>query len=132
MIHIESLVSPGHTVTVDGYSRNILADDYRAVAPDTFAVATRQAGPAPRMFTDGTADLPAFCASALDPALLLQIPALCRHYAAAEPDPAVVHSLFERCAADEHARLDHQGLSDAIGRIRAWASGRMDRKPEQV
>ena len=132
MITMNSTVSPGHQVTVDGYSRNEPADEYRQVNADTYAVASQKAGPPPKAFQGGHADLPAFTASGVDPQLLLQLPYRCRHYTAADGDAATVHGIFEQYAHDEHATLDHQGLTDAIGRIRDWASGRIDRPTADV
>jgi len=72
------------------------------------------------MFTGGTADLPAFTASGIDPRLLLELPYRLRHYAAALADPVEVHGLFEQHSTDPHAAAPHQGLDEAVARVRAW------------
>jgi hypothetical protein len=124
-----SLISGhGHRVNIDPYGLNPLAQDYRQVNPDTYGVALSKAGPPPKMFSQGTADLPAFTASGIDPQLLLKLPYTARHAAAAEPGLSAVHALFEQ--ADPYLTLPHEGLDAAIGRVRDWASGRMDMSPE--
>jgi hypothetical protein len=126
-----SLISgPNHWVSIDAHGLNPLAEDYRGVNPDTYGVSVSKAGPPPKMFSGGTADLPAFLASGLDPQLLLQLPATARHAAAAEPDVAKVHAIFEQAGSDPYLTIGHEGLDAAIGRVRAWASGRMDKTTE--
>ena len=127
-----SLISgPTHQVTIDAHGANPLAEDYRQVNADTYGVALSKAGPPPKMFSGGTADRPPFTASGLDPRLLDQLPYTARHAAAAEPDMAKVHSLFEQASTDPHLTIPHDGLHAAIGRIRDWASGRMDKQVAQ-
>lgn len=113
-ITIPSLVSPGAKVTIDPYKRNPIVDDAMQCTmriPKT---------PAPRMFGAGASDTPVFCASGLDPNLLLRLPYGVRHHAAASADPAEVHAIFEQYAADPYARIAHQGFDEAVQRVRAW------------
>src|SRR4051812_26420822 len=84
-----SLISPGAQVTINPWATNPLADDALQVS------ALKPKAPAPKMFTGGTADLPAFTASGIDPRLLLDLPFTCRHYVAALASPVEVHGLFE-------------------------------------
>lgn len=126
-IERQSLVSgQGHRVTVDVHARNPLADDYRQVNPENYAISESKAGPPPKMFAQGTADLPAFTASGIEPSALLQLPYTARHAAAAMPDLASVHNLFENEAGNPDLHIDHPGLHQAIGRMRDWAAGRAD------
>ncbi len=127
MITITSLIAPPAKVSIDPYGPNPLAEDYQQVSPTTFKTSTTNAGPVPKMFTGGTADLPMFTASGLDPKLLSQLPYTARHYVAALPDLAVVHSIFEEHADDPYLTYRHEGLDAAIRRVTDWASGRMDR-----
>jgi hypothetical protein len=133
MIMIESLIVGSHArVEVDPYGANPLTEDCRQAAPAAFNAAVVKAGPPPKLFTDGTADLPAFTAVGFDPAELMRLPALTRHHVASVADPATVHHLFEELTSDPYARIDHPGLQDAILRVRDWASGRMDRDAGQL
>lgn len=116
-VQVPSAFDRAHMVTIDVYGRNPLVDDVRQLSRGGGA------GTPPKMFTDGTADLPAFTAAGFDPVMLLQLPYTCRHYAAAVDDRAGVARLFEECSADPYAYLDHEGLRDAIGRVRKWAIG---------
>jgi hypothetical protein len=132
MITMDSLiVGPRAKVEVDPYGMNPLAEDCRQASPAAYNVALAKAGPPPKLFTDGTADLPAFTAAGFDPVELMRLPALTRHHVASVADPAIVHRLFEELASDPYARIDHPGLRDAILRVRDWASGRMDRDRDQ-
>lgn len=105
----------GHQVTIDPYGTNPLEEDARQNLRGI-----RMSGQAPKMFAGGTEDLPAFTATGLDPRLLLKLPYGVRHYAAAEPSLAAVHGIFERSAGNPHMRLDHEGLTEAIGRVSHW------------
>ena len=128
-----SLVSgSNYWVNLDAHGVNPLAEDYRQVNAGTYQVAENKAGPPPKMFAGGTADLPPFLASGLNPQLLLQLPYTARHAAAAEPDVAKVHAIFEQSSEDPHLIVAHEGLNAAVGRVRAWASGRMDKSPEAL
>lgn len=119
-------------VSLDVYGLNPLADDFRQVNPATYDVALSKAGPPPKMFAGGTADLPAFTASGIDPTHLLKLPYTARHHAAALADPSAAHGIFEQYADDPHVVFDHEGLQAAVVRMREWASGRMDRLPTDV
>lgn len=104
-----------HQVSIDPYGKNPLEQDARQNLRGV-----RMRGTAPKMFMGGSEDLPPFTASGLDPRLLLKLPYQVRHYAAAEASLAAVHGLFEQYADMPHARLDHQGLGEAIGRVSHW------------
>lgn len=104
-----------HQVSIDPYGKNPLEQDARQNLRGM-----RMRGTAPKMFMGGSEDLPPFTASGLDPRLLLKLPYQVRHYAAAEPSLAAVHGLFEQYVDMPHARLDHQGLGEAIGRVAQW------------
>jgi hypothetical protein len=128
MITIDSLIVGSRArVEVDPYAPNPLAEDCRQAAPAAYNAALEKAGPPPKLFTEGTADLPAFTAAGFDPAELMRLPALTRHFVASVADPATVHRLFEELTSDPYGRIDHPGFQDAILRVRDWASGRMDR-----
>lgn len=120
-IDIVSLVSPPAPARVDPYAINPLADDYLSVNAVKFSQARRRAGAPPKMFCDGLVHLPPITASGMDPTFLSWLPYGCRHYAAALPTEAEVHDLFQRHSADPRARFDHEGLDEAIARVRAWA-----------
>lgn len=125
---MSSIVSGGQfRVTIDPYGLNPLAEDYRQVNAETYDLALSKAGPPPKMFASGAADLPAFTASGIDPKLLLMLPFTARHYVAALTDAANVHGIFEQDAADPYARFDHEGFTSAVTRMRDWAGGRLDR-----
>lgn len=126
-IRVESLIAPPSTAEYDPYAANVPAEDFLSVNPATFQVALSAAGPPPKMFSGGTADLPAFTASGLDVRQLMKLPALTRHWAAAEPDLAKVHGFFEQYSDDGYSRVEHEGLNVALERVRDWAMGRDDR-----
>jgi hypothetical protein len=131
-IVIDSLILGSRVkVEIDPYATNVLAEDCRQASTAAYKVALAKAGPPPKMFTDGTADLPAFTAAGFDPDRLLRLPALARHYVAAVADPSTVHQLFEQLAADPSAYIHHPGLTEAVVRVRDWASGGMDRDRDQ-
>lgn len=127
VVEIRSLIAPPALVSIDPYGRNPLAEDYRQVNKTTYDLAVSKAGMPPKMFTGGTADLPLFTASGLDVALLLKLPYGARHYAASLTDPGVLHAFYELHADDPYAHVQHEGLEEAVRRVRDWASGRMDR-----
>jgi hypothetical protein len=120
-VTLPSLLAPGRQVTVDPYGRNPLADEARQLFPGLAALAAA-ALPAPRMFTDGTEDVPIFTASGVNPEmLLLRLPYRVRHAAAAEPSmDLVLGDLFPRYAGNPYAHLEHLGLTNAVDRVRAW------------
>jgi hypothetical protein len=131
-IQITSLVAGNqYRVNIDPWALNPLADDLHQANPTVYTIAVQRAGPPPKMFTDGIADLPAFTSSGLDPGELLRLPYTLRHHAASLSDRAQLHGLFEEYSSDPYARVDHTGLREAILRVRAWASGRMDRDAGQ-
>lgn len=121
-----SLVSPSARVSIDVYGLNPIAEDYRQVNAANYQVSTAKAGAPPKMFASGTADLPAFTASGIDPQLLLRLPYTARHYVAALPDTAAALAIFEDDATNPDLTLGHRGLQDAIARVRNWAAGRAD------
>ena len=132
-IQTTSLISgQGFRITIDPYGLNPLADDYRQVNDGTYRIALSKAGPPPKMFAGGSADLPAFTASGIDPQLLLKLPFTARHAVAALPDVATVHAIFEDDADNPDLFIDHPGLQAAIVRVRNWAAGRMDITPEVI
>ncbi|SDO18973.1 hypothetical protein SAMN04515671_0086 [Nakamurella panacisegetis] len=120
-VAIDSIFGGGEVV-VDPWSINLVADDFAASNPWTSAQALAEA-PAPKMFSGGTADTPPFTASGIDPQFLLQMPAYTRHALAAEPERAAVALAFEQDSTNPYALYSHQGLTDAIARIRTWAAG---------
>ena len=122
MITITSLINTSAQVSIDPYAINPLADDYAAVNPARYTDAVRYGGPPPRMFDDGTRDLPAATASGVDPYFLGWLPYGVRHYAADLPTEEQVHALFERHSGDPRARYDHAGFDDAVARLQAWAT----------
>lgn len=105
-------------VKIDPWGRNPLADDARQLA-----AGVPLKGAPPKMFMGGTADLPVFTSTGLDPSQLLKLPYQCRHYAAAEKSLDVVHGIFEQHATNPHASMTHQGLTEALGRVRDWMFG---------
>jgi len=109
-------------VLVDPWAVNLLADDMAASNPWAYSIAITE-GPPPQMFTGGSSDLPLFCSSGLDPQLLLHLPALTRHYVAAEPSMAIVQSIFEASSTDPYAAYASDGLEAARSRMKLWASG---------
>lgn len=124
IITIDSLIVPSAQVTIDPYGTNPLADEHKQYDPGY--VQRRQLaggwpGLAPKLFTSGSEDLPAFTASGIDPQLLLRLPYRIRHYAAAMVSPDQVYELFERHAADPFAHIPHPGLDEAVRRVRRWA-----------
>jgi hypothetical protein len=128
MITISSLIiGPRAKIEMDPYGTNPLADDCRQATPAAYNAALAKAGPPPKLFTDGTADLPAFTAAGFDPAELLRLPALTRHHVASVADTVTVHGLFEQLTSNPYAHIEHPGLTEAILRVRDWASGRRDR-----
>ncbi len=119
-------------MTVNLYAANPLADAAREGDPAWYA-AISAAVPAPKMFAGGTADLPAFTASGIDPQLLLRLPYGVRHAAAAEPNLAAAHTMFESYGNEPTAVVDHPGLQDAQDRVNAWwtSTDPDTRTPEQ-
>lgn len=111
-------------VLIDPWAPNALADDLAQSNPWAYAQALVD-GPVPRMFANGTSDLPAFTASGIDPKLLLQVPAATRHALAAEPDIAVVQQKFEQDSTNPVAVYGHAGLDAAVSRLRSWAAGKV-------
>ena len=122
---VASSFSSGAEVNVDPWSVNVLADDLEQSNAWVYAQAIAD-GPPPKMFANGTADLPAFTASGIDPQLLLQVPGLCRHALAAEPNIAVVQASFEQDSTNPTAAYASAGLASAVQRMRVWAAGTFD------
>jgi hypothetical protein len=115
----------------DPYSANPILEDMRSRDAAHFD-ALQEIAPPPRLFAGGTADLPSFTSSGIDPKLLLQLPYGIRHHAAAEPDVAAVHALFEQFAHTPDAVIKHPGLDDAWQRVEQWFDQEADaRTPEQ-
>ena len=111
----------GGAVRIDPWAANALADDLAASNPWTFQQAVSEA-PVPKMFANGTADIPIFTASGIDPNLLLQMPYGTRHYLAAASDRGEVMAAFERDSTNAYAMYGHDGLTAAIARLRTWAT----------
>ena len=103
----------------DPYAVNPLADMIRERDPFKFeqVLAVKEA---PKLFAGGTADVPAFTASGIDPQLLLQLPVGIRHAAAANPNIVQVHSWFEEYAGFPEVEIDHEGLRAAKLRVEDW------------
>jgi hypothetical protein len=116
----------------DPYGINPLADEIRERDPFRFEEVSKFAEP-PKLFANGTADVPAFTASGIDPQHLLKLPVGIRHAAAANPDIVQVHSWFEEYAGIPEAEIDHDGLRAAKLRVEDWlANTDTDpRTPEQ-
>ncbi|GAB4067796.1 hypothetical protein GCM10028777_24970 [Angustibacter speluncae] len=129
-IEVPSVVTEGRRTRIDPYAVNPIADDYRGVNAETYAVALGESEP-PRLFGNGRSHVPTTTASGLDPERLLDLPYAIRHAVAAEPDPAVVHGLIEQYGHDPHARIDHEGLTAAIRRVSDWASGKTYRDAQK-
>lgn len=107
---------------VDHYGPNPLAEAAQARDPRRFEEVASVLEP-PKMFANGSADHPIFCASGIDPRELLRLPAQMRHAVAAEPDINRVFRYFEDFAANPDfadARLDHPGLREAEQRMNDW------------
>ena len=119
-------------MTVDNYSTNPLADQARLMDPRRFEEVVTVKAP-PKLFAGGTADVPAFTASGIDPELLLRLPAGMRHAAASEPDITTVHRWFEEYAGVAEAVIDTPGWREAKDRVRDWMDNTdLDtRTPEQ-
>ncbi len=116
----------------DAYGTNPLAEEIRERDPYRFAQVAAVKAP-PKMFANGTADVPAFTASGIEPDLLLRLPGGIRHAAAANPDIVQVHTWFEDYAGIPEVEIDHEGLRAAKLRIEDWlANTDLDpRTPEQ-
>jgi hypothetical protein len=112
--------SRGVTVQLDPYSRNPMADDLQQANPTLYAIALRD-GPVPTLFETG--DLPIVCASGLDPQLLLNAPAYCRHGIAEAPTLAQASTMLQDSATHPDDHLPSYGLSGYRVRMQRWASG---------
>lgn len=121
-VDLDSLLAPGRRVRLDPYGLNPLAVEAWQLFPGLARLATTLAGPAPKMFTGGEADLPAFTASGIDPEMLLRrAPYRARHHlAAVRTIDAVLAGFRARYADDPTAYVDHEGLQEATARVRAW------------
>jgi|tagenome__1003787_1003787.scaffolds.fasta_scaffold20956977_3 hypothetical protein len=119
-------------MTVDPYSANPLADEIQQRDPQRYAEVSA-VKPPPKMFAGGTADVPPFTVSGIDPDLLLRLPAGIRHAAAANPDKTQVLRWFEEFSNLAEAEIDDDGLRAAKLRIEDWlANTDLDtRTPEQ-
>lgn len=127
-IQAVSRFNPHGQVQIDPFAANPLLDDAMQAVGPTARAATVTNGDAPKMFASGTADLPPFTASGIDPRLLMQLPYQLRHLAASDPDPASVLSLFERQAGQPDIIDPEQavgsGLAEYEGRMSDWLSGK--------
>jgi len=116
----------------DPYGANPLAEEMKARDPLRYeaVAAVKQS---PKLFAGGTADVPPFTASGIDPQLLLRLPVGIRHAAAANPDITQVHAWFENYIDQPDAEIDHDGLRAAKLRMAHWlANTDLDtRTPEQ-
>lgn len=103
----------------DPYGTNPLAEEIRERDSFRFEQVAAVKEP-PKLFANGTADIPAFTASGIDPQHLLKLPVGIRHAAAANPDIVQVHSWFEEYAGMPEVEIDHPGLRDAKLRVEDW------------
>lgn len=113
-----SVFDPRRSVTLDPYGPNPIEEDMKG--SPAYAPAKASGVPVPKMFQGGNADLPVFTASGIDPQLLMKLPYRMRHAVAAEPVAATVHGMFERHANDPDALFPHEGLDEAVRRMRNW------------
>jgi hypothetical protein len=116
----------------DPYSANPLAEMLKERDPYRYEQVAAVKEP-PKLFAAGSADVPAFTASGIDPQLLLKLPVGVRHAAAANPDITQVFEWFETYAEFPEAEIDHEGLRAAKLRVEDWlANTDLDpRTPEQ-
>jgi hypothetical protein len=121
-MQLESKFQPGVYVELDPFSANPLADDLRQVSPTAYRQATTEA-PVPRMFDDGTADLPAFTASGLPPELLRGVVYSQRHAVAAIPTLDAAYRWVQDYGRDVGYIGDCDGWVDAVQRMKDWAAG---------
>lgn len=108
---------------VDVYGPNPEVERIKLQAPEAYAMAVREGTP-PKMFAAGTADLPPFTASGVEPRLLTRLPYTLRHAAASADSRGYVLDLLESYADMPGATIEHPGLRDYINRVQAWATGR--------
>lgn len=90
-------------VDVDAYGPNPVAEDLRQVAPNQYTAAIQRSGAPPTLFATG--DLPLFTTSGMDPQLLMQLPYVARHAAAAASAPEA-SELFETYGAPSRETWD--------------------------
>lgn len=107
------------------YARNPLIAQVQTERRVYASAVEASGGATPTLFHSG--DVPAFTASGLDPNLLLQIPWMARHAAAAETDRARVLELFEELSGPDGAVLasefeSHAGNKEYANRVMAWQS----------
>lgn len=117
-LEVRNVFDPRNTVQIDPYGPNPLADMMLALTAGQIAVKYE---PPPQMFQGGSASLPLFTASGIDPALLMSAPFGQRHGLAAEPDLVKVHGLFEEYSHLPDYYLEHQGFDEAKQRVSHWA-----------
>lgn len=115
----------------DPYSVNPLAQMLAERDPWRYDQLTRVGEP-PKMFDNGTADVPAFTASGVDPSALLRLPFGVRHAAAEEPDITKVYAMFQQYIGIPEVEIDTHGLQDAKLRAEAWMRDTDPRTPEQI
>lgn len=118
VMQVSNLFDPRSKVEIDPWSANPLATMMLALTAGQMAVRYE---PPPRMFINGTSDLPLFTASGIDPNLLMSAPFGQRHGLAAEPDLVAVHGLFEEYSQMPEFFIDHQGFNEAKQRMQVWA-----------
>lgn len=104
---------------IDYYGTNPHADSERQWDPARYD-AIASVTPPPKAFQNGTADVPAFTVSGLDPQLLLKLPYGVRHAVAAEPDISRVHEIFEEYSDEPTATIDHPGFTQHKNRVEKW------------
>lgn len=113
-------------VSIDPWSENGVAAEYRAMWPEEFAIAARfhakDDPKLPGMFAGGKQNFPTATASGIDPEMLAQVPYRVRHAIAGEPSQARAYAMLEKHADDPFAEIDHDGLREAVARITQWAN----------
>ncbi|MCH1867083.1 hypothetical protein [Nocardioides sp. CFH 31398] len=115
----------------DPYSANPLAEMLAERDPWRFDRLTKVSTP-PKMFANGTADVPAFTASGIEPNELLRLPFGVRHAVAENPDIVAVYQMFEQYAGIPEMEIDSPGLQDAKIRAEQWMRDTDTRTPEQI
>jgi hypothetical protein len=111
------------------FARNPAVEQIAAASPGAYRDAITADPNPPTLFATG--DLPAFCASGIDPGLLAGTHWAARHAIAAESDPAVAMELLGFASgpdADTAVRSmpelgAHPGNRDYLARVQRWAEG---------
>lgn len=107
------------------YELNPVLASIAANQRNTYAAATAHNPQPPTLFESG--DLPPFCASGVDPAVLTDVPWQARHRIAAEPDRAEVLAMIEEVSGEDGPAmagmlyghdLDNKAY---VARVERWA-----------